>query len=85
MLGFILSSIAFFVAIFFMNRYLDGLGVDKTFSRKFLVGLAATMISIGASWATDKLDGDAALPQNNIPLADILQGKGDTMQLLKLL
>lgn len=85
MLGFILSTIAFFVAAYVFNRYLDGLGVDKTFSRKFIVGLAAFMISIGVGWAIDKLDGDATLPQNNMPLTDILQGKADTLQILKLM
>lgn len=85
MLGFILSIIAFFVVVFFLNRYLDGLGVDKTFFRRFLVGLAATMISIGVSWSTDKLDGNSVLPLSNLPLIDILDGKGGTIKLLKLL
>ncbi|MCE9633516.1 MAG: hypothetical protein K8Q92_04950 [Methylophilales bacterium] len=85
MLGFILSTIAFFVAAYVFNRYLDGLGVDKTFPRKFIVGLAAFMISIGVGWITDKLDGDATLPQNNISLTDVLQGKTDPLQMLKLM
>ena len=85
MLGFILSTIVFFVAAFVLNRFLDGSGIDKTLSRRFLVGLTATVLSIGAGWATDKLDGDADSSQSNMPLSDILQGKGDTMQILKLM
>ncbi len=42
----ILSTIVFFVAAYFLNRYLDDLGVDRTMSRTMLVGVLATIVSI---------------------------------------
>ncbi|WP_173060738.1 hypothetical protein [Sulfurimicrobium lacus] len=84
MLGLFLSTIAFFVAAFFMNRYLDAQGLDRNLSRKILVGTLATIVSFGAGWAVDKLDGDADAPQKNVALTDIMQG-GDPTQALKVL
>jgi hypothetical protein len=84
MLSLFLSTIAFFLAAFFINRYLDAQGLERNMSRKILVGTLATVISIGAAWATDKLDGDADASQKNVSLTDIMQG-GDPTQTLKVL
>ncbi|MDD5404600.1 MAG: hypothetical protein PHZ14_08695 [Sulfuricella sp.] len=84
MLSLFLSTIAFFLAAFFINRYLDAQGLERNMSRKILVGTLATVISIGAAWATDKLDGDADASQKNVSLTDIMQG-GDPTQALKVL
>jgi len=82
MLSLILSTIVFFAAAFFMNRYLDEQGLGHNLSRKILVGTLATVISIGAGWALDKLDGDADVPQ--MSLTDLMQS-GDSTQALKVL
>lgn len=84
MLSLFLSTIAFFLAAFFINRYLDAQGLERNMSRKILVGTLATVISIGAAWATDKLDGNADASQKNVSLTDIMQG-GDPTQTLKVL
>ena len=84
MLSLFLSTIAFFVAAYFLNRYLDGQGLDRNFSRKILVGTVATIISIGAAWAVDKLDGDGDAPQKGVSVTDIMQS-GDPAQVLKAL
>jgi hypothetical protein len=84
MLNLFLSTLAFFVAAYFLNRYLDDLGLDRNFSRKILVGTVATAISIGAAWIVDKLDGDANSPQKEVSISDVLQG-GDPTQVLKAL
>lgn len=84
MLSLFLSTIAFFLAAFFINRYLDAQGLEHNMPRKILVGTLATVISIGAAWATDKLDGDADASQKNVSLTDIMQG-GDPTQTLKVL
>ena len=84
MLSLFLSAIAFFVAAFFINRYLDEQGLDHNMSRKMLVGTLATIISIGAGWVVDKLDGDVDASQKNASLTDITQS-GDPTQVLKVL
>ena len=84
MLSLFLSTIAFFMAAFFINRYLDEQGLDHNMSRKMLVGTLATIISIGAGWVVDKLDGDVDASQKNASLTDIMQS-GDPTQVLKVL
>jgi hypothetical protein len=84
MLSLFLSAIAFFVAAFFINRYLDEQGLDHNMSRKMLVGTLATIISIGAGWVVGKLDGDVDASQKNASLTDIMQS-GDPTQVLKVL
>ena len=84
MLSFVLSTIAFFVAAYFLNRYLDGQGMDHSTSRKILVGTLATIISIGSGWAIDMLDGDEKAASKNVSLSDTLQS-GDPVQIMKVL
>jgi len=84
MLGFALSTIAFFVAAYLLNRYLDDQSIDKNFSRKLLVGTVATVISIGAGWATDKLTGEEDTPQKSVSVTDAMQS-GDPAQVIKAL
>ena len=81
MLSFVLSTVVFFVAAYFLNRYLDGMGLDHSMSRKLLVGTVATVISIGSGWAIDKLGGDDA---SNVSIVDTMQS-GDPVQILKVL
>jgi hypothetical protein len=84
MLGLVLSTIAFFVAAYVLNRQLDDQGIDKNFSRKLLVGTVATLISFGTGWAIDKLTGAEDTPQKSVSITDIMQG-GDPTQALKAL
>jgi len=84
MVGFIISTIAFFLAAHALNRYFDAQELDSTASRKFLVMAVATVVSIGAGWLVDKVDGDAALPQNNISIIDAVQS-GDPLRIAKML
>lgn len=50
----ILSTIAFFAAIFFLNRYLEAKGMRKSLSRKILVFSMAYAISVVVSVVVDK-------------------------------
>jgi hypothetical protein len=84
MIGFLISTIVFSIAAYALNRYFDAQELDSTRSRKVLVMTVATVISFGASWLVDKLDGDAALPQKNVSIADVIQG-GDPVQIAKML
>ncbi|MES2182432.1 MAG: hypothetical protein V4493_10080 [Pseudomonadota bacterium] len=72
------------MAIYALNRYFDGQGLDSTRSRKIIVMIAATLFSIGASWAVDKVDGDAELHKNDPSIADVVKS-GDPVQMAKML
>lgn len=73
MLSFLISTFVFFLAAYALNRYFDAQELDSSRSRKTLVLVVATFISIGAGWLIDKLDGDAALPQNNVSITEVIQ------------
>jgi len=47
MLSLILSTIAFFVASFYIKRYLDGMGLPKTMVR----GLVVFVLALAAAYA----------------------------------
>lgn len=53
MLSFIISTIAFFVAGFFLRRYLDEIGVPRSMSRSLVVFIAAILIAYGAAFLVD--------------------------------
>ncbi|HCA26895.1 MAG TPA: hypothetical protein DEP05_04520 [Betaproteobacteria bacterium] len=59
MLIFILSTIVFFVAGFFINRYLDEQGLDRRMLRGLLVFMLASLISYGVSAAAGWIGGEA--------------------------
>lgn len=56
----IISTIAFFVAAFFINRALDNQDINKGMTRSMLVFVLASVASYGASamasWMTDEQD-----------------------------
>lgn len=84
MLGFVISTIIFSLVAYFLNRYLDTQGISSTGSRKIIVLTTATLISIGAGWAVDKIDGDAELHQKDSSIADVMNS-GDPVKMAKLL
>lgn len=84
MLNFIISTIAFFVAIFILNRYLDNMGIEQSQFRKIVVIVAATLISIAVGWVVDKIDGDAELHKNDPSISETIQS-GDPVGIAKLL
>jgi len=51
----VISTIAFFVAVFFLNRYFEGQGMDKTFTRKILVYTLAYVASTGTGMITEQV------------------------------
>lgn len=62
MLSLILPTITFFVAAFFIKRYLEEQGIDKGMTRGMLVFLLAFLVSVVldsiTDWVSDKIDGD---------------------------
>ena len=81
MLDFIFSTIVFFVAAFYLNRYLDEQGMDKGMSRSMLIFLVASIASFTSSaairWVSDEISG-----KKHVASADPLQDS-DAARLLK--
>ncbi len=82
MLGLLISTVAFFVAAYFFNRYLDDQGIGPGLTRKMLVGTLASVVAFGIGWAVDKLDGDDASAQHAPSAAGPAAGD-DPSQVLK--
>jgi len=57
MLGIVLSTIAFFVAGFFIRRYLDEIGIPKTMVRGMVVFVLALAVAYGVAFVVDWLSG----------------------------
>jgi len=53
MLSFILSTVAFFVATFFIRRYLDDGGVPPTMTRGIVVFVLALAVAYGVAALVD--------------------------------
>jgi hypothetical protein len=53
MLGIVLSTIAFFVASYFIKRYLDGIGIPKTMVRGMVVFVLALAVAYGVAFVVD--------------------------------
>jgi hypothetical protein len=81
MLDLILSTIAFFVAAFFLKRYFDEQGVNKGMTRSVLVFVLASAVSFGVAAVVDRVD-EAIGGKKHVVAADPPQG-GDVGQLLK--
>jgi hypothetical protein len=84
MLNFFITTIAFSLAAYLLNRFLHAHNLGSTQSRSIVVMILATIISIGAGWAIDKLDGDAELHKNDPSIAEIVKS-GDPLKIAKLL
>ncbi len=53
MLGIVLSTIAFFVAGYFIRRYLDGIDIPKTMVRGMVVFVLALAVAYGVAFVVD--------------------------------
>ena len=54
MLGIVLSTIAFFVASYFIKRYLDEIGIPKTMVRAMVVFVLALAAAYGVAFIADR-------------------------------
>ena len=54
MLSIVLSTIAFFVAGYFIKRYLDGIGIPKTMVRGMVVFVLALAAAYGVAFVVDR-------------------------------
>ena len=55
MTSLVLSTIAFFVASFFIKRWLDGMDIPKTMGRTIVIFVAAAAVSYGVAFVVDWL------------------------------
>lgn len=76
MLNLIVSTLVFFVAAWFLNRYLDEQGIPKGMTRGLTVLVLASLMSWGAGWAVDWTQGKAGDPA-------AVQTPGDLSVILK--
>lgn len=54
-LGLVLSTIAFFVATYFIRRYLDEIGIAKTMVRGMVVFVLALTAAYGVAFVVDRV------------------------------
>jgi len=77
MLSLIVSTIVFFIAAWFANRYLDEQEIPKGMTRGVLVFVAASLVSWGAAeivdWTEVKIDGPQAAAQSPADLNQLLK------------
>ena len=83
MLNFFVSTIAFSLAIYVLNRIFNTHSASPR-SITLTVMVVATLFSIGIGWAVDKLDGDAELHNNDPSMIEIIKS-GDPVKIAKLL
>lgn len=80
MLNLVISTIVFFVAAWFVNRYLDEQEIPKGLTRGVLVFLLAFFASwvTGAmvDWAQAKIEGPQAVAQDSVDLSRVLKAAG---------
>jgi hypothetical protein len=84
MLNFIISTIAFSLSAYGLNRFFDSQVANESRSRTMVVMVIATLISIAAGWAIDQLDGDAKLHKNDLTISEIFKS-GDPIKIAKFL
>ena len=81
MLNLIISTIVFFIAAWYVNRFLDEQAMlPKGVTRSVLVFLLASMVSWGAGdltdWAQVKIEGPQAAARNPVDLSVLLKVVG---------
>ena len=76
MLNLIVSTIIFFVAAWYINRYLDGQGIGKGMTRGILVFSLASVVSWGAGEAVDWVQGPQPASQTSNDLSQLLKASG---------
>ena len=80
MLNLFVSTVVFFVAAWFLHRYLDEQGLPKGTTRNLLVLVLASLMSWGVGWTIDwtqsKFEGPEVTAQPSGDLSQILKAAG---------
>ncbi len=76
------STIVFFIAAWYIRRYLEDHGIPKGVTRGLLVFVIATSVSCGAGdmvdWTQEKIQGPKPAAQAPADLSHLLKQLGDT-------
>jgi hypothetical protein len=79
-LNLVISTIIFFIAAWYAQRYLDNQGIPKGMTRGMLVFLLASLVSWGAGemvdWTQEKIEGPQAAAQSSVDLSKLLKAVG---------
>lgn len=84
MLNFFISTIAFSLAVYVLNNYFKTHAMNGSRAHTLIVMIVATLVSIGAGWAVDELDGEAELHKNDPSIIEVVKN-GDPLQIAKIL
>ena len=78
----IISTIVFFIAAWYLHRYLEEQGIPKGTTRKLLVFALASLVSWGAGevvdWAQEKIEGPQPVAQTSGDLSQLLKAVGQS-------
>lgn len=78
----IISTIVFFIAAWYANRYLDEQEIPTGTTRGILVFVVASIVSWGAGeaadWTQEKIEGPQATAQNSGDFSQILKAVSQT-------
>ena len=66
MVSFVLSTVAFFAAVYWAKRYLDEQDISHGMTRNMVVLVLATAVSLMVSAAVDSVDDQPAAPQSDV-------------------
>jgi hypothetical protein len=83
MLNFLISTVAFSLSAFILNRIFKT-HPNSPLSITFTVMALATIVSFGIGWAVDKLDGDADRHKSDSSITQIIKG-GDPVKIAKMI
>ncbi|MDD5299974.1 MAG: hypothetical protein PHD65_05715 [Gallionella sp.] len=76
----VVSTIVFFIAAWYIHRYLDEQGIPKGMTRGILVFAFASLVSWGAGeavdWTQEKIDGPQPVAQTPVDLPQLLKTVG---------
>ncbi|MHB1589977.1 MAG: hypothetical protein ACYCTW_00345 [Sulfuricella sp.] len=76
----IISTIVFFIAAWYIHRYLDEHGIPKGMTRGILVFVLASLVSWGAGevvdWTQEKIEGPQPVAQTSGDLSQLLKAVG---------
>lgn len=76
----IISTIVFFIAAWYIRRYLDEQGIPKGMTRGTLVFVIASLVSCGAGdvvdWTKEKMEGPQPAAQTSEGLSQLMKEVG---------
>jgi hypothetical protein len=80
----IISTVVFFIAAWYVRRYLDEQGIPKGMSRGLMVFILASLVSWGAGdatdWVQEKIEGPQPVAQTPDDLTQLMKQVGQLRQ-----